>query len=126
MSSENSDFKGDPNTTILLELVSKVIENSNSVSGAVMLMSENLEKLAEAVERQENKDDEHIIRVVDLIKEIKESGVLPFFYSVKNWSRRIFRGTVIAIVVPVILLILFLILSVVVKGWPFIVKAGGN
>jgi len=46
------------NDLVLVELTEKIVENNNSVSSVVNLMSENLVELVEAQERMENKIDD--------------------------------------------------------------------
>lgn len=73
-------------TLALIELTEKIVENNNTVSGAMSLMSENMEEVADSNARMEDKLDDHIEEITamaDVAKQIKNSGILSFLKFLK-------------------------------------------
>jgi hypothetical protein len=59
MSEPEKQIRRRESDVVLIELTSKIVENNNSVSAGLSLMSENIEELAECQLRMENKIDDY-------------------------------------------------------------------
>lgn len=89
---------------VLVELTSKIVENNNSVSAGLGLMSENIEEMAEAQVRIENKIDDYteskhisglITDIADIkkyvldnslmIKKLDEAGLFTIIKNIKRF-----------------------------------------
>lgn len=73
---------------VLIELTSKIVENNNSVSAGLDLMSENIEEMAEAQVRVENKMDDCTTMLNDnalLLKKLDEAGLFEIIKNIKRF-----------------------------------------
>jgi pyruvate/2-oxoglutarate dehydrogenase complex dihydrolipoamide acyltransferase (E2) component len=137
MNSTEKSFGRRQSDSVLIQLTEKIVENNNSVSSVVNLMSENLSQLVEAQERIEDKIDDYEdtqdiiknmakhIEVIKkttednqvILKSLDDSGILKLVTTIK----RALIGIVIAMFTGLIFLIIRELLFFYVKhGAPLI------
>lgn len=82
---------------LIMNLVNKVVEHTNIVSTTQALISESIEELSVAVEREEQK----LTYIYEMLKQIDESGVVKKYSSVskffKDAAGKIFWAVVVLI-----------------------------
>ena len=137
MNSTEKSFGRRQSDSVLIQLTEKIVENNNSVSSVVNLMSENLSQLVEAQERIEDKIDDyeevqdaiksmskHIETIKKttednqvILKSLEDSGILKLITTIK----RALIGIVIAMFTGLMFLIIRELLLFYVKhGAPLI------